>query len=70
MNWWASAYRDAPDSLLRVRFVGEAAASLPAMVSPESDLNDVYAAMSLQRMRLKNDQQVPEWIGDRYLRAP
>ena len=69
MSWWASAYRDAPDSLIGARFVVEAAASLPAMTSPESDLDDVYAAMSLQRMRLKNDQQVPEWSAERYLRT-
>ncbi|MDP9055699.1 MAG: hypothetical protein M3N93_15565 [Acidobacteriota bacterium] len=67
INWWASAYRNAPDALLGARFVVEAAASLPAMASPESHLTDVYAAMSLQRMRLKNDQQVPEWMGELYL---
>jgi hypothetical protein len=37
------------------------------MMSPRSELNDVYEAMSLQRLRLKNDQQVPEWRGERYL---
>jgi hypothetical protein len=53
----------------RRRFVVEAAASLPALMSMESNLNDVYAAMSLQRVRLKNDQQVPEWAGERYIGA-
>ena len=69
MTWWSSAYQCGPDPLLPERFVLEASASLPGMMAPSSELDDVYAAMSLQRMRLKNDQQVPEWGGERYLGA-
>ena len=31
----------------------------PAHLSPD----DVYAAVSFQRLRLRRDQQVPEWDG-------
>jgi SAM-dependent methyltransferase len=69
LAWWRSAYQSETNPLLAGRFVLEAAASLPGMMSPKSDLYDVFAAMSLQRLRLKNDQQVPEWGGERYLGA-
>jgi len=67
MAWWSSGYQDDPDSVLAERFELEAAASLPGIASPISDLDDVFAAVSLQRMRLKHDQQVPEWSGEKYL---
>ena len=53
----------APD-LLRTRFVEEARASLPGLLASETDITpeDVFAAMELQRIRLRQDQQVPEWV--------
>ena len=66
-NWWEAAYQVGQDSMLAERFALEAAASLPGISSPVTDLNDLFAIMSLQRARLKHDQQVPEWTGERYL---
>ncbi|MDA0702965.1 MAG: class I SAM-dependent methyltransferase [Proteobacteria bacterium] len=64
MTWWRSAYQNSPDSLLGERFTLEAGASLPSIMSSAAALEDVYAAVTLQRMRLKHDQQVPEWGGE------
>jgi SAM-dependent methyltransferase len=63
VTWWQSAYQSSPDPLLAERFTLEAAASLPSIISSAAALQDVYAALTLQRMRLKHDQQVPEWGG-------
>jgi SAM-dependent methyltransferase len=63
LDWWRAAYF-APDNvaLLR-RFSDEARASLPAMEASNGvpELGNVYAAVELQRLRLHQDQQVPEW---------
>lgn len=67
LTWWQSAYKSGQDPVLAERFALEAAASLPSVMSPAAPLEDVYAAVSLQRMRLKHDQQVPEWSGERYV---
>ncbi len=67
MTWWCSAYQRDAKNVLAERFMLEAAASLPGVTLPVSNLDDVFAAVSLQRMRLKHDQQVPEWGGERYL---
>jgi len=65
LAWWHSAYLSDQSALLR-RFDEEARASLPAM--PPSggvpDPDEVYGAVALQRLRLHQDQQVPEWSGD------
>jgi hypothetical protein len=47
------------------RFAEEARASLPAIEASASvlGLEEVYAAVGLQRLRLHHDQQVPEWTG-------
>ena len=67
MAWWHSAYQVPSNPAVAERFVVEASASLPGVASPQPRLDDVYSALSLQRMRLKHDQQVPEWSGERYL---
>ena len=43
----------------------EAWANLPAMdgMAGPPDLDAVHAAVGLQRLRLRQDQQVPEWAG-------
>jgi len=65
LAWWHSAYLSDNSALVR-RFDDEARASLPAM--PPSgevpDADEVYGAVALQRLRLHQDQQVPEWSGD------
>ena len=52
---------------LAQRFALEASASLPGVVAAEADLDSYYSALNLQRLRLKQNQQVPEWSGRPYL---
>ena len=61
-DWWRRAYLQETGSVLPRRFADEASASLPGLMGitgppPE----EVFAALLLQRLRLKHDQQVPEW---------
>ena len=64
MDWWEAAYLKG--EILPRRFTEEARASLPGL-SGEATLpappNAVFAAISLQCLRLRHDQQVPEWGG-------
>ncbi|MDE0659246.1 MAG: methyltransferase domain-containing protein [Gammaproteobacteria bacterium] len=60
VEWWDTGYR--AKARLRDRFRIEATARLPAIGSV-SDLEDVFVALELQRLRLSNDQQIPEWSG-------
>jgi hypothetical protein len=62
-EWWDEAYLQAINPLVPIRFTSEARASLPGLLR-EADsltLDDLFTAMTMQRMRLKHDQQVPEW---------
>jgi hypothetical protein len=62
-SWWQRAYLDS-SHLLPERFANEARASLPGLGGPAaSDLEEVFAALRVQRLRLRHDQQVPEWFG-------
>jgi hypothetical protein len=58
---WDRGYLNAGNQLLAERFMTEAKASLPMIDHDNARLDDVFAAMSLQQLRLKNDQQVPLW---------
>jgi hypothetical protein len=62
-GWWEEAYRQALNPALPVRFTQEACASLPGLlsVSASPTLDDCFTAIRLQQVRLKHDQQVPEW---------
>lgn len=63
MGWWERAY-DRNQSSMQDRFWLEADASLPGMLLPsQHNLDDVFEAVCVQRMKLKHDQQVPEWEG-------
>jgi SAM-dependent methyltransferase len=64
LAWWHSAYLGNKSALLR-RFDDEVRASLPAIPSSGAvpDTNEVYEAVAIQRLRLHQDQQVPEWGG-------
>lgn len=55
--WWEAAYLD--DDALRPRFLREAAAALPLAAGVSSD--DVFDALDWRRLRLSQDQQVPQW---------
>lgn len=63
-GWWRRAYLDEGGNvLLPRRFVDEARASLPGLggvVQPAP--GEVFAALRAQRLRLRHDQQVPEWV--------
>lgn len=60
-DWWASAYM-AGSKLTCTRFMEEATASLPMLQRGQTlEPTDVFNAMSLQRLRLRQDQRVPEW---------
>lgn len=67
LGWWHAAYRADPDHPLAERFGLEAAVSLPGIAPGATDLDACYSALNLQRLRLKQNQQVPEWSGERYL---
>ena len=68
LNWWESAYvKDLP--LVSERFWLEATSSLPTVDADKKRLDDVFDAMCFQRIRLKDDQQVPEWIGERHIQV-
>ena len=65
LDWWKRAYLQG-GILLPERFVVEARASLPGLQDASgSGLigEDVFAALRLQQLRLRHDQQVPEWAG-------
>ncbi len=64
LRWWEAAY--AQGEVLPRRFAEEARASLPGLAGDAGVLaqpESVFAAVSLQRLRLRHDQQVPEWGG-------
>ena len=55
-NWWAQAY----DGVLGERFRLEAQASLP-LVGGSAGVEEVYAGVRVQRLRLRFDLGVGEW---------
>jgi SAM-dependent methyltransferase len=55
--WWETAYLD--DGALRPRFLREAAAALP--FGEGGSGTAVYDALDWRRLRLSQDQQVPQW---------
>lgn len=57
LEWWQTAWQRTP--ALRKRFKREVRGALP--VADPADLAEVYAALEWRRLRLRQDQQVPEW---------
>ena len=57
IGWWEAAYLE--DDALRPRFLREAAAALP--VNDAVGTTAVYDALDWRRLRLWQDQQVPQW---------
>ena len=66
LNWWGPAYVEGVPAISD-RFWLEAESSLPGVHTGKGTLDGVFDAVCLQRMRLKHDQQVPEWAGEKYL---
>jgi hypothetical protein len=63
MSWWKCGYYSNPNPTIPERFLGEARASLPSLGATQNpSLDDIFNGVALQRLRLKQDQQVPEWI--------
>ena len=60
-EWWHKGYLNADNQVLPERFLTEAKATLPNIKQGEVRLDDVFAALNLQQIRLKHDQQVPVW---------
>jgi SAM-dependent methyltransferase len=61
LAWWNNAYLQAGNPSLAERFRIEVRASLPTVKQVEFRLDDLFAALTVQRLRIKHDQQVPEW---------
>jgi hypothetical protein len=61
--WWQAAYHSTQDAFAPRRFAEEARASLPGLAGQGASLglDDVFGAMRLQRVRLRQNQQVAEW---------
>jgi SAM-dependent methyltransferase len=59
LGWWQDGWYS--DPALRIRFEREAAAALP--VGTGALTEDVFAALEWRRLRLRQDQQVQEWVG-------
>lgn len=62
-EWWSRVYL-AGDTPLARRFETEARASLPVIAAGSFDLDDVFDGVRLQRLRLRQDQGIPEWAGN------
>lgn len=57
VRWWELAYLS--NEALGTRFMREAVASLP--VGGHGDVTEVFSALDWRRLRLLQDQRVPEW---------
>ena len=64
INWWQQAYVNEGTHMLTQRFMNEATATLPGLSTfgTKVELEDIYEAMHIQRARLQQTQQIPEWI--------
>lgn len=59
VTWWERAWSDDPAT--HTRFRREVAAVLPVVAA--DDLADVFSGLEWRRLRLRQDQQVEEWMG-------
>lgn len=66
MDWWEAAYGSS-SSLIRKRFALEAASSLPGVLPSDVDLDSCFEGAFAQRTKLRYDQHVPEWSGEKYV---
>ena len=66
MSWSEAAYSSSP-SLIQERFALEAGSSLPGVLPLVAGLDSYFEGAFAQRTKLRYDQQVPEWSGERYV---
>ena len=59
VGWWQNAWMD---THREEQFLMEASYALPGMSSEQPSLERIHEATQHQRMRLKQDQQIPEWL--------
>jgi hypothetical protein len=59
IGWWQQAYLGKTDTPLPDQFLQQARTSLPAFSTAAP--GDIFASVTLQRIRLRHDQQAPEW---------
>lgn len=59
VDWWNSAWIDTPNE---EQFFMEASYSLPGLSDDLRSLDEIFRAIRHQRVRLKQDQQIPEWM--------
>ena len=59
VDWWDSAWIDTQNE---EQFFIEASYSLPGLSSEIRSLDAIFQAVRHQRLRLKQDQQIPEWL--------
>ena len=69
-EWWEKGYLNAYNKVLPERFMTEAKATLPMIEHNDARLDDVFAALNLQQIRLRHDQQVPVWEPKHINRSP
>jgi hypothetical protein len=64
-EWWRTGYSLGVDSPFAERFFLEARSSLPLIKADDVAIaiDDVFDAVAFQRLRLKENQQIPEWAG-------
>jgi hypothetical protein len=64
-DWWRRGYARARARPVADRFAREAAATLSVTKVDDVDrlLDEIYAGVEWQRMRLRHDQQLEEWCG-------
>jgi hypothetical protein len=64
-DWWKTGYALAAASSVADRFFLEARTSLPLINASEGLIaaDDVFDAVGFQQLRLKENQQIPEWEG-------
>ena len=58
VDWWEAAWL--ADEALGLRFRQECAAALPVVA--DADANEIFDGLDWRRLRLRQDQQVPEWV--------
>ena len=60
-HWWALAQLGDDNTNQKQRFFAEANIALPGLTPQNDSIDDLFAALLLQRGRLKDMQQLKEW---------